>query len=107
MSRICSITGKRPKVGGRIIHKGVSKKAGGIGLQLVKNNKEHFGPIYSVFALNCLVVKLRDSGYPLKRLKLENSKSIVPVFPCPSDWAFPFKMSRKLPFGILTLPLTR
>ena len=44
MSRICVITGKRPKVGGRIIHKGVSKKAGGIGLQLVKNNKRVFRP---------------------------------------------------------------
>jgi large subunit ribosomal protein L28 len=44
MSRICAITGKRPKVGGRIIHKGVSKKAGGIGLQLVKNNKRTFRP---------------------------------------------------------------
>ena len=36
MSRVCVITGKRPKVGGRIIHKGVGKKAAGIGLQLVK-----------------------------------------------------------------------
>ena len=44
MSRICAITGKRPKVGGRIIHKGVSKKAGGIGLQLVKVNKRTFRP---------------------------------------------------------------
>ena len=44
MSRVCAITGKRPKVGGRIIHKGVSKKAGGIGLQLVKNNKRTFQP---------------------------------------------------------------
>ena len=44
MSRVCVITGKRPKVGGRIIHKGVSKKAGGIGLQLVKNNKRTFRP---------------------------------------------------------------
>ena len=35
MSRICAITGKRPVTGGRIIHKGVSKKVGGIGLQLV------------------------------------------------------------------------
>ena len=33
-----------PKVGGKIIHKGVSKKAGGIGLQLVKNNKRTFRP---------------------------------------------------------------
>ena len=51
MSRVCVITGKRPKVGGRIIHKGVSKKAGGIGLQLVKNNKRPFGPTYSVYGL--------------------------------------------------------
>ena len=44
MSKICAITGKRPVTGGRIIHKGVSKKAGGIGLQLVKNNKRVFRP---------------------------------------------------------------
>ena len=44
MSRICAITGKRPTTGGRIIHKGVSKKAGGIGLQLVKVNKRKFRP---------------------------------------------------------------
>ena len=44
MARICAITGKRPVVGGRIIHKGVSKKAGGIGFQLVKNNKRKFRP---------------------------------------------------------------
>ncbi len=31
-------------MGGRIIYKGVSKKAGGIGLQLVKNNKRKFRP---------------------------------------------------------------
>lgn len=44
MSRICSITGKRPRIGGRIIRKGVSKKSGGIGLQLVKVNKRKFRP---------------------------------------------------------------
>ena len=44
MARICAITGKRPVVGGKIIHKGVSKKAGGIGLQLVKINKRKFRP---------------------------------------------------------------
>ncbi len=31
-------------MGGKIIHKGVSKKAGGIGLQLVKINKRKFRP---------------------------------------------------------------
>ena len=44
MSRICAITGKRPRIGGRIIRKGVSKKSGGIGLQLVKVNKRKFRP---------------------------------------------------------------
>ena len=35
MSRVCAITGTRPVKGRKIIHKGQSKKSGGIGLQLV------------------------------------------------------------------------
>ena len=44
MSRVCAITGKRPTKGRRIIHKGQSKKSGGIGLQLVKQTKRTFKP---------------------------------------------------------------
>ncbi|MCR5183327.1 MAG: 50S ribosomal protein L28 [Opitutales bacterium] len=44
MSRICAITGKRPTKGRSIIHKGQSKKSGGIGLQLVKQTKRTFKP---------------------------------------------------------------
>ena len=44
MSRICVITGKRPTKGRSIIHKGQSKKSGGIGLQLVKQTKRVFKP---------------------------------------------------------------
>lgn len=44
MSRICTVTGKRPVRGRRIIHKGLSKKSGGIGLQLVKTSKRTFRP---------------------------------------------------------------
>lgn len=44
MARVCAITGKRPKRGGKITHKGQSKKAGGIGLQLVKVTKRTFKP---------------------------------------------------------------
>ncbi len=44
MSRVCVITGKRPVKGRRIIHKGQSKKSGGIGLQLVKQTKRVFKP---------------------------------------------------------------
>lgn len=42
--KVCQVTGKRPKMGGKIIHKGISKKAGGIGLQLVKTNKRKVRP---------------------------------------------------------------
>jgi large subunit ribosomal protein L28 len=44
MSRICSVTGKRPVKGRRIIHRGQSKKSGGIGFQLVKQTKRTFKP---------------------------------------------------------------
>jgi len=44
MSRICVVTGKRPVKGRKIIHKGQSKKSGGIGLQLVKQTKRTFKP---------------------------------------------------------------
>ncbi len=43
-SRICSVTGKRPVKGRRIIHRGQSKKSGGIGFQLVKQTKRVFRP---------------------------------------------------------------
>ena len=44
MARVCSVTGKRPVKGRRIIHKGQSKKSGGIGLQLVEQTKRTFKP---------------------------------------------------------------
>lgn len=40
----CQITGKQPHMGGSIVRKGISKKKGGIGLQLVKINKRKFRP---------------------------------------------------------------
>lgn len=42
--KFCQITGKRPYIGGKFIHRGISKKAGGIGLQLVKNPHRKFRP---------------------------------------------------------------
>lgn len=61
MSKICAITGKRPSTGGKIIYKGVSKKAGGIGLQLVKNNKRKFRP-------NLQRVRVKLASGQVKRL---------------------------------------
>lgn len=42
--KFCQITGKRPYIGGKFIRRGISKKAGGIGLQLVKNPRRKFRP---------------------------------------------------------------
>ncbi len=61
MSRVCAITGKRPVKGRKIIHKGQSKKSGGIGLQLVKQNKRTFKP-------NVQRVRVRTEDGSVKRL---------------------------------------
>lgn len=44
MSRICSVTGKRPTTGSRIHRKGQSKKSGGIGMHITKRTKRTFKP---------------------------------------------------------------
>ena len=44
MSRICIITGKRPRVGGVINRKGQSKRSGGIGTHVTKVSKRKFKP---------------------------------------------------------------
>ncbi|EDM27871.1 ribosomal protein L28 [Lentisphaera araneosa HTCC2155] len=44
MAKECHFCGKKPHVGGTIVHRGISKKAGGIGLKLVKTNKRVFKP---------------------------------------------------------------
>lgn len=59
--KICYITGKIASVGGKIIHKGISKKSGGIGLQLVKKNKRIFKP-------NLQKIKIKMSNGSTKRV---------------------------------------
>jgi large subunit ribosomal protein L28 len=44
MSKVCDVCGKRVQTGGHIIHRGLAKKSGGIGLQLVKTNLRKFKP---------------------------------------------------------------
>jgi len=44
MSRICSVTGKRPVKGRRIHRKGQSKKSGGIGTHVTKSVRRTFRP---------------------------------------------------------------
>ena len=61
MARVCSVTGKRPVSGRTIIHKGQSKKSGGIGLQLVKQVKRTFKP-------NVQRVRVRTATGAVKRV---------------------------------------
>ncbi len=61
MSRVCSITGKRPVKGRKIIPNGQSKKSGGIGLQLVKQTKRTFKP-------NVQRVRVRTANGSVKRV---------------------------------------
>jgi large subunit ribosomal protein L28 len=44
MARECYICNKKATVGGSVTHRGIAKKSGGIGLQLVKNTKRVFKP---------------------------------------------------------------
>ncbi|WP_176012369.1 50S ribosomal protein L28 [Victivallis sp. Marseille-Q1083] len=55
MSNVCQMCGKGKAEGGRIIHKGLAKKAGGIGLHVVKNGKRTFEP-------NIQNVRINDNG---------------------------------------------
>ncbi len=61
MSRICSVTGKRPVRGGRITRKGQTKKSGGIGTHVVKNSKRTFRP-------NLQRVRVRLANGQVKRV---------------------------------------
>ena len=44
MANQCFFCNKKPVVGGTIVHRGIAKKQGGIGLKLVKTNKRVFKP---------------------------------------------------------------
>ena len=55
MSNVCQMCGKGKVEGGKIIRKGLAKKAGGIGLHVVKNGKR-------TFSANIQSVRINDNG---------------------------------------------
>ena len=55
MANECSVCGKKRVVGGSIVRKGLAKKVGGIGMNVVKNNKRVFKP-------NIQTVKVQENG---------------------------------------------
>jgi len=62
MSNVCDMCGKKKVVGGSIVRKGLAKKAGGIGMHVVKNNKRTFHP-------NIQSVRIKVGG-GTKRVKM-------------------------------------
>jgi len=62
MSNVCHLCGKRKTVGGCITRKGLAKKAGGIGMHVVKNVKRTFEP-------NLQTVRISEDGQ-VKTVKL-------------------------------------
>lgn len=57
----CSFLKKKPITGGKKIYRGIAKKSGGIGLQLVKNIKRKFRP-------NLQLRKVKLSNGTIKRI---------------------------------------
>jgi len=55
MSKVCAICGKSKANGGHITRKGLAKKAGGIGMHVVKNVKR-------TFEVNLQSVKINENG---------------------------------------------
>ena len=66
MARICSITGKKPFVGGTISRSGKAKKEGGIGRHVTKVNKRRFAP-------NIQRVKVIDENGTVKYVRVAAS----------------------------------
>lgn len=61
MARVCSICGKGPVTGNRIIRKGLPKKKGGIGLHTTGITRRRFLP-------NLQRVRVQEKGGVRKRL---------------------------------------
>ncbi len=62
MSRICEVCGKKPVAGRSIAYKGLSKKKGGIGLNITGISKRRFLP-------NIQKIRVNESG-TVKRKKV-------------------------------------
>ena len=62
MSRVCYFTGKKPRMGKRITTRGISKKAGGIGLKTTGISIRRFLP-------NLQTVKIIENG-TVKRVRV-------------------------------------
>ncbi len=63
MAKVCQITGKRPRRGGRIHRKGQPKRRGGIGTHITKRVKRTFSP-------NVQRIRVRLPSGQVKRMRV-------------------------------------
>lgn len=69
MSRICSITGKRPTTGSIIHRKGQTKKSGGIGTHVTKKTKRIFRPNVQRIRIRTADGSIRREWVSVKAIK--------------------------------------
>ena len=62
MSNVCSVCGKKKASGGHITRRGLAKKAGGIGMHVVKKSPRTFEP-------NIQIVRIVENG-TVKRVRM-------------------------------------
>ena len=63
MSRVCEYSGKRPRVGNKVVYRGKSKKEGGIGLNVTGISKRRWKP-------NLQTIRIVDENGTVKRVKV-------------------------------------
>lgn len=63
MSSVCDYSGKRPSVGHRIVRRGKSKKAGGIGLNVTGITKRRWKP-------NLQTIRVIDENGRVRKMKV-------------------------------------
>lgn len=63
MSRICEYSGKRPKVGNRVIRRGKAKREGGVGQKVTGISKRSWRP-------NLQSIRIIDEDGTIRRVKV-------------------------------------
>ena len=63
MSRVCEYSGKRPKVGNKVVRRGRPKKVGGIGLNVTGISKRRWKP-------NLQKIRIVDENGTVRKVKV-------------------------------------
>ena len=89
MARVCHFSGKRTKVGGKLLRRGLAKKFGGVGSRIIAHNKRKFRP-------NLQKVRLVDTDGRVRRVWVATSeiKAGKVVRPTKRNWKPPVEETK-------------